>query len=88
MKTPRAQQEVTPANGQPGDVSSDCVQAVRAAWNSGRNGTSLEILHATVGSHRGTPDICWNVRSLHIPALWMTFYSSTKQCVEQCETAV
>ena len=32
--------------------------------------------------------ICWNSRSLHIPAIWMTFYSSTKQCVEQWKTAV
>ena len=32
-----------------------------------------------VVSHHRTPDICWNAPSLHIPALWMTFFSSTKQ---------
>ena len=70
---------VTPANGQPGDVSRDYVQALRATRSSGRSGATMkEILHSTVLSHQGTPVICWNVRSLHIPAFWMTFYSSTK----------
>ena len=32
-----------------------------------------EILHTTVVSYLR------NARALHIPALWMTFYSSTKQ---------
>ena len=55
------------------------VQALRAARNSGRSGANMkEILHASVVSHQRTLDICWNARSLHIPALWMTFYSSTK----------
>ena len=47
-------------------------------------------LHTTVVSHQRTPDICWNALSLHISALWMTFYSSTKQrqCVEQWKSAV
>ena len=57
-----------------------------------RNGViMMEILHATVMSHRRTPDICWNSRSLHIPGLWMTFYISTKEpkpCVEHWRTAV
>ena len=57
----RAQQEVTPANGQPGDASTDYVHALRAARNSGRSGATMkEILHATVVSHQRTPDICWN----------------------------
>ena len=58
---------VTPVNGQPGDVSTDYVQALRAAR---RNGVTMtEILHATVLSHQTTPDICWNVCSFHIPGL-------------------
>ena len=77
-----AQQEVEPVNGQPGYVSADYVQALRAERNNGRHGAIMkEILHATVVSHRRTPDKYWNARSLHIPALWMTFYSSVKQCV-------
>ena len=37
---------VTPANGQPGDVSTDYVHALRATMNSGRSGATMqEILH-------------------------------------------
>ena len=71
---------VTPANGQHGYVSTNYVQALRATRGSGRSGATMkDILHATVVSHQRTPGICWNVRSLHIPALWMPLYSSTKQ---------
>ena len=70
------------------DVSTDYVQELRAARNSGGSGAMKEILHANVVCHQRTPYICWNARSLHIPALWMTFYSSTKLCVEQWKTAV
>ena len=53
---------------------------VQQERNSGRSGATMnKILHATVVSYQRTPDICWNISSLHIPALWMTFYSSTKQ---------
>ena len=90
MRRPRFHRgQVTTANEQHGDASTDYVQALCAARNSGRSGATMkEILHATVVSHQRTPDICWNARSLHIPALWMTFYSSAKQCVEQWRTAV
>ena len=57
----------------------------------GNGAIMKEILHATVVSHQRTPDICWNASSLHIPALWMTFYSlneTAEQCVEQWKTAV
>ena len=71
---------VISANGQPGDVSTDYVHELRATRTIGRSGaTTKEILQAAVVFHQRTPDICWNVRSLHIPALWITFYSSTKQ---------
>ena len=74
---------------QPMDNLEMSQQALSAARNSGRNRAIMkDILHATVVSHRKTPDICWDARSLHIPALWMTFYGSTKQCVEQWQTAV
>ena len=43
-----------------------------------------EILHTTVVPHQRTPDICCNAGALHIPALWMTLYSSTKQGNTQC----
>ena len=67
---------VTPANGQHGDVSTDYVQALRATRNSEISGDAMKkILNATVVSHQRTSDICWNVRSLYIPALLMTFYS-------------
>ena len=43
---------VTPANGQPGDVSTDYVQALHAARNSRSSGATIkEILHLTVVSH-------------------------------------
>ena len=46
-----------------------CINRLRAAKNSRRNGAIMKkILHATVVSHRRTPDICWNSRSLHIPS--------------------
>ena len=35
-------------------------------------------------SHQRTPDICWNGRFLHIPALQMTFYISSRETV--CRT--
>ena len=46
-------------NVQPGDVSTDYVQALRAARNSGRSvATMKEMLHSTVVSHQRTPGIC------------------------------
>ena len=46
-------QEVTPANGQPVDASTDYVQALRAARDSRRSGATMkDILHQTVVSHQ------------------------------------
>ena len=58
-----------------------CLNRLRTdvARSSVRDGsTSTETQHASVVRLLKPPSICYNAHYLHIPALWMTFRSSTK----------
>ena len=61
------------------EVSTDYVQVTHAARSSGRNGNTSMETHVYAVSRQKIPRTCCNVPSLHDPASWMTFQSSTTQ---------
>ena len=61
-------------------VSTVYVQLTYASRSSGRNGnTSMETQYVNVVSRQKIPRTCCNASSLHDPAPWITFQSSTIQ---------
>ena len=81
--------EVTPANGPPRDVSTDYVQALRAARNSERSGATMKECDCGVSSENiGHMLVCPLLAHSGSLDDLLQFNETVKQCVKQWKAAV